>query len=209
MPDSPGSSLRNYVQLFFGVVFYNNIANPPPNFPLFDVKGSLEELNAELDLIEADITPPQEVRGREVLGSRYVLLDKYNVQNMIGTGYLVPLMQGTPGGMQAVDQQTGFIYPDNGDTPRNGWKDGTGVTHKAPPTDKRTKVTGSKRVAPETLIQSLLTFLQTLILAGEKNVPGSLTAQLITFIQNLKLGRPINEAKLNLLLQQIDSLLNK
>lgn len=106
---------------------------------------------------------------------------------------------GGPGSIFVADDGTN-------DTPRDGWKDNSGVDREPTPSDKRS-ASKTKTVAAETLLQALLTFAGSLVAAGYKTggKPNLLT-RLIVFINAVKNKQPYDVAALGVLLSQIESL---
>lgn len=135
----------------------------------------------------------------EQVGLQYVLLDKANVLDMIHYAKIQP--DGTFLGWNGW-----YSMPVIMETPRyTGWTDDSGTKRAPTPSDKGAKA--PKTVPRETLLRSLETFAAALVEAGFKNTPGSLLAQLVTYIQKLVLSQPIDQTKLDVLLNEIESAL--
>ena len=204
--------MRNYVQIFAGVVFYTDTTAPGSKFSLFTVQATVEDLNTDMTEIADSLSFPFAVIGVDRT-SRYVLLDKYNLTQILRL-YIVPFLQNPfNNGFQWFDTQVGLIWPSTkDDSPRGGWTDGTGNVRKAPPSDKSAKA--SKIVGPETLLQSLQTFAGAIIakgfaVGGARYNPNTdpILKALTAFISQLARGLKIDMAALGLLLKRIEAYL--
>jgi hypothetical protein len=194
--------VRNYVEIFFGLVNYQADPNPPnPPLPLvlYFQAPDQEDLNAQIADFIASLTGIYSyVSQVNPLGSRYFLLDKANASLHIAATN-AQFWWENPLALQSVESPRG-----------KAWTDNDGNVRRPPPSEggtgkkDRTKTASNVRISALSYLELLLgtwelgTTSQGRRLGGVL-VPARWIDQLIAIIGKLKAGKITSDQALNLL----------
>ena len=150
--------MRNYIQVWIGNVIYHYDPPPPdppsPPITIYQLAGTEEDLKQALaNAAETYSGAGYTIDSVTPLGPKYFLLDKTNVSRFLAT--MVSDI-----GWIAVEN-TGAFFPDPG-TPRDGWKDESGVKREPPPSEGGTGKPASGPQSGNINFKDIITFLLTL-----------------------------------------------